>query len=69
MLLMDYPSIRGEYLPYYSENVTWNLLYAYIDAHSQILMYEYPGGGLQDTSRLKTLNSTRIVYGTRGLYD
>ena len=38
MLLMGYPSIRGEDLPYYDRNYTWNLLHAYIDAHSQTLI-------------------------------
>ena len=50
---MVYPSIRGEDLPDYSKNVTWNLLHAYIDAHSQILIDEYPGDVVQATSRLK----------------
>ena len=36
MLLMENPSIRGEDLPYYAKKATWNLLYAYIDAHSKI---------------------------------
>ena len=43
MLLMDYPSIRGEYFPDYAKKATWNLLHAYIDAYSQILIYEYTG--------------------------
>ena len=54
MLLMDYPSIRGRKLPYYAKNATWNLLYAYKDAHSQRLIDECPGDGVQDTSRLKS---------------
>ena len=53
MLLMDYPSIRGEYLLDYAKNDIWNLLHAHIDANSQILRDEYPGDGLQATSRLK----------------
>ena len=47
MLLMDYPSTRGEALPDYTKNTIWNLLHAYIDAHSQILIYKYPVDGLQ----------------------
>ena len=43
MLLMEYPSIRGEYLPGYAKNTTWKLLYSYIDSHIQILIDEYPG--------------------------
>ena len=39
MLLMDYPSIRGEDLPNYDKNATRNLLHAYIDAHGQRLIW------------------------------
>ena len=46
MLLEDYPSIRGGELPDYTKTSTWNLLYAYIDAHSQILIDEYPVDGV-----------------------
>ena len=47
---MDYPSIRGEELPDYARKATWNLLDAYIDAHSQILIDEFTGDGVQDIS-------------------
>ena len=53
MFLVNYPSIRGEYLPDYSKKFTWNLLHAYINVHSQILIDEYPVDGVQSTSRLK----------------
>ena len=43
MLIMDYPSIRGKYLPDYAKNLTWNYLRVCIDAHSKILIDEYPG--------------------------
>ena len=46
MLIMDYPSIRGEDLPDYSKTSTWNLLNVYIYANSQILIDEYPGNGV-----------------------
>ena len=39
MLLMDYPSIRGEELLDYSKKSAWNPLNAYIDARSQRLHY------------------------------
>ena len=52
MFLMYYTSIRGEELQYYSKNATWNILYAYIDAHSQRLFYEHPGDGVQSISIL-----------------
>ena len=51
MLLMDYPSIRGGDLPYYAKNATQNLLHAYIDAHSQKIIDEYPEDGVQAISR------------------
>ena len=47
MFLMDYPSIRGGDFPDYAKNATWNLSHAYIDAYSQMLIYEYPGDGVQ----------------------
>ena len=40
---MDYPSKRGEELPDYDKNATWNLFLTYIDAHSKIIIDEYPG--------------------------
>ena len=50
---MDYPPIRGEDLPYYAKNATWNLLNTYINAHSQIFIDECPGCGVQSISILK----------------
>ena len=50
MFLMDYPSIRGEYLQDYSKKSTWNLLHAYIDAHSKILIYGCTVDGVQAIS-------------------
>ena len=35
------------------KKATWNLLHAYIDANSQILIDEYPGDILQAKSKLK----------------
>ena len=46
MLIMEYPSIREEYLPDYSKTATWNLLNVYIYEHSQILIDEYPVNGV-----------------------
>ena len=48
MLLMDYPSLRGEEIPYYAKNCIWNLLYVYIYAHIQILIDECTGDKVQD---------------------
>ena len=47
MFLMDYTSISTKALPDYAKKDTWNLLHAYLDAHSQILIDEYPGDGVQ----------------------
>ena len=44
MLLMEYPSVEGEVMPYYDKKANWDLFHAYIDAHIQRLIYEYPGG-------------------------
>ena len=48
---MDYPSIIGEYFPYYAKNSTWKYLHEYIDAHSQRLIDEYSGDIVQSISR------------------
>ena len=53
MLLVDYPSIGGRYFPGYAKNSTRDLLNAYIYAHSQILIDEYPDDGVQAISILK----------------
>ena len=50
MLLMNYPYIGGEQLFYHSKKATWNLFYAYIDAHSQRSIDEFPGDGVQAIS-------------------
>ena len=47
MLLIKYPSIRGEAFTDYAKKDTWNLLHTYINAHSQISIDEYPGYGVQ----------------------
>ena len=62
MLFMDYPFIRGEYLPNYAKNFTWNLLHAYIDAHGQILIYEYPRDGLQAITKLQSQCANMTFY-------
>ena len=51
---MNYPSIIGKYLTDYAKNTTCNILHAYIDAHSQILIDECPGDGVQAISRLQS---------------
>ena len=47
---MDFPFIRGEGLPDYDKNTTWNLLHAYIDTHGKILIEKYQGHGVQAVS-------------------
>ena len=54
MLLVDYPSIGGRYFPGYAKNSTRDLLNAYIYAHSQILIDEYPGYRVQAITRLQS---------------
>ena len=50
---MKHPSIEGEGIPYYAEQYTWNIVHAYIDAHSQRLIYAYPGYGIEAVTRLQ----------------
>ena len=47
MWLMQYLSIREETFQDFAKKYTWKLLHAYIDAHIQILIDEYPWGGAQ----------------------
>ena len=54
MLLMEYPYIICEYFTDYAKKVTWNLLHAYIYAHSQKLIDEYLEYGVQKISRLQS---------------
>ena len=37
MSLVDYTSIKGEYLSDYAKNSTLSIFRAYIDAHSQVV--------------------------------
>ena len=54
MLLMEYPFVGEEEIPDYNKNSTWNLLHAYIDAHSKILTNECPGYRVQYFSWFKS---------------
>ena len=45
---MDYPSTRGKDSPDYAKKATWNLLHAYIDAHSQRLIDEFTVDGVHN---------------------
>ena len=69
MLLMDYPYIREEELSDYAKKGTWNLLHAYIDVHIQILIYEYPGYGVQAISILQYQYENMIVTGKSEIID
>ena len=51
---MNYPSIRGEILPDYAKKSTWDLLHAYIDAHSQILVNKLPRDGVHAITKLQS---------------
>ena len=68
MLLMDYLSINGEDLQDHAKKTTWNLLHTYIDAHSQRLIEEYPGDGLQSISRLKYQRSN-MTFDEQRIYN
>ena len=59
---MDYPSIRGEDLPYYAKKSTWNLFHAYIDSHSQILNDKYPGDEVEEITRLQSQFENMTSY-------
>ena len=54
MLLVFYPSIRGEDFTDDTKKFTCNLLHAYIDLYSQILFNGFPGDGVQAISILKS---------------
>ena len=67
MLLVDYPSIRGEDLTDYTKKAAWNIFHSYIDAHSKISIDEYPGDGVQAISSLQPQSanmtfSEKIIY-------
>ena len=53
MLLMGYPSIRGEGFPDYAKDATWKILHACIYAHIQRLIDEYTGYLAQAITRFK----------------
>ena len=65
---MDYPSIRGEELPYHAKDSTWNLLYVYIDAHITILIDECPGYGVQAISILQP-QCANMTFSRKIRYD
>ena len=65
---MDYPSIRGGELPEYSKNVSWKLLNAYIYDHSQILIDECPGDGLQSISIFK-YQCAKMNFSNQSIYN
>ena len=62
MLLMNYPSIRAEYLLDCAKNSVWKFLHAYIDTQIQILIDEYPGDGVQAISRIQSQCSNMTFY-------
>ena len=68
MLLIDYPSIRGGDLPDHAKKATCNLLHAYIDAYSQILIDEYPGHRVQDTTRFQP-QCVNMIFADQSRYN
>ena len=51
---MNSLSIRGEGLPDDAKTTTWKILHAYIYTHSQRLIDEYPGDGVQAITRFQS---------------
>ena len=68
MLLMKYPSIWGEEILDYAKKFTWNLFRVYIDAHSQILLYECPGDGVQAISRFQS-QCENMICSDQSIYN
>ena len=69
MLFMDSTSIRGEYFLYHAKKEAWKLLHACIDAHSQILIDEYPGYGVHSISRLQSQCKKLIILTKSDMID
>ena len=60
MLIMEYPSIRGEDFTDYDKISIGDLLHAYIDAQIQRLIYEYPGYVVQSITRNQSQCANRV---------
>ena len=52
----------------YSKQATCNLLYAYIYANSQRLIYEYPGDGVQAITRLQS-QYANMNFSDKSIYN
>ena len=68
MLLMEYPSIEEDGMTDYSKQTTWNLLNAYIYAHSQRSIYEYPEKGLEAITRLQS-QCANMTFSDKNIYN
>ena len=68
MIIMDCLSIRGGYIPYCYKQSIWCILYAFMDAHIQRLIDEYPGGGLQYITILKS-QCANINFSDKSRYN
>ena len=64
---MEYPSVRGRYLPGYTDKATWDLLHAYIDEHRKMLIDEYPGNVLQAITILQS-HYSNITFSDKSRY-
>ena len=53
MLLMYYPSIRGEELPYYAKKAIWKIFREYIDSQSERMIDKCPGDVVQAILRFQ----------------
>ena len=68
MLIMEYPSIRGEEIPDCAKKATRKPLHAYIDAHSQRLIEECPGDRVQAISILQS-QFANTTYSDQSRYN
>ena len=68
MFLMDCTYIKREKFTDCDKNSTWNLLHAYIYSHSQRLIDEYPGYGLQDITRFQS-QCAKMIFSKQIRYN
>ena len=68
MMLMKYPSIRGENLPDYTNKANWNPLHEKIDKYIQRYIYEYPGDGLQAIKILQS-QCANMTFSDKSKYN
>ena len=55
-------------MSYYYKDSSWNLLHTYIDVHIQRLLGEYPVGGVQAITRLKS-QCANVTFAENSRYN